>query len=102
MGGVDTSKWKPRRAQGTVINNTRNKFAWAVLAIGTASFAVYYSIISYIGGSDLKQRMRKDFLEQTEEEIDRRNLMRFSLLAPRKGDTIRKLLEDQETNRTEK
>lgn len=96
------SKWKPRRTQGTVINKTRNKFAWAVLAVGTATFAVYYSVIRYIGGDDLKQRMRRDFLEQSEEEIDRRNLMRFSLLAPRKGDSIRKLLEEQESDRVEK
>lgn len=102
MGGVDTSKWKPRRTRGTVINKARNKFAWAVLAIGSATFAVYYSIISYIGGDELKQRLRRNFLEQTEEEIDRRNLMQFSLLAPKKGDTIRKLLEDQENERTEK
>uniref|UniRef100_A0A182SZW6 Uncharacterized protein n=1 Tax=Anopheles maculatus TaxID=74869 RepID=A0A182SZW6_9DIPT len=39
--------------------------------------------------------MRRDFYEKTEEEIDRRNLMRFSLIAPKRGDTIRKLLEDE-------
>lgn len=102
MGGVDTSKWKPRRTQGTVINKTRNRFAWAVLAIGTASFGIYYSIYRYIGGEELKQRMKRDFYEQTEEEIDRRNLMRFSLIAPKRGDTIRKLLEDERIDRSEK
>ncbi|KAL9701878.1 hypothetical protein quinque_005319 [Culex quinquefasciatus] len=102
MGGVDTSKWKPRRTQGTVISSTRNRFAWAVLAIGSATFAVYYSIYRYIGGDELKQRMKRDFYEQTEEEIDRRNLMRFSLVAPKRGDTIRKLLEEERIDRSEK
>lgn len=102
MGGVDASKWKPRRTQGTVINRTRNRFAWTVLAIGSATFAVYYSIYRYIGGDELKQRMKRDFYEQTEEEIDRRNLMRFSLVAPKRGDTIRKLLEDERIDRSEK
>lgn len=102
MGGVDTARWKPRRTQGTVINKTRNKFAWAVLAIGTTSFAVYYSIISYLGGDDLKERMRNDFLKQTEEEVDRKNLMKFSLLAPRRGDSIRQFLEEQESDRVQK
>ncbi|XP_065092900.1 uncharacterized protein LOC135713665 [Ochlerotatus camptorhynchus] len=102
MGGVDTTRWKPRRTQGTVINKTRNKFAWAVLAIGTTSFAVYYSIFRYLGGDELKERMRRDFFEKTDEEVDRRNLMRFSLLAPRRGDSIRQLLEEQESDRKQK
>lgn len=50
----------------------------------------------------MKQRMKRDFYEQTEEEIDRRNLMRFSLVAPKRGDTIRKLLEDERIDRSEK
>lgn len=96
------SKWKPRRTHGTVINKTRNQFAWVALAIGTASFAVFYSIISYIGGQELKDRMRRDFFEKTDEEVDRRNLMRFGLLAPRRGDSIRKLLEQEKADRSEK
>lgn len=102
MGGVDTTRWKPRRTHGTVINKTRNKFAWAVLAIGTTTFAVFYSIVRYIGGDDLKERMRRDFLEPTDAEIDRRNLMRFSLVAPRRGDSIRQLLDEREDDRKEK
>ncbi|XP_055623614.1 uncharacterized protein LOC129767031 [Toxorhynchites rutilus septentrionalis] len=102
MGGVDTSKWKPRRTQGTVINRTRNQFAWAVLAIGTLSFAVFYSACRYIGGEKFKQRLHKDFFERTEEEVDRKALMNFSLLAPRRGDTIRKLLEEEAIDRSEK
>lgn len=102
MGGVDVSKWKPRRTQGTTINKTRNQFAWAVLAIGAASFGIYYSIISLIGGDDLKQRIRRDFFEKTEEEIDRRNLMQSSFLATRRGDTIRKILKKQDDDRVEK
>uniref|UniRef100_A0A182LYY0 Uncharacterized protein n=1 Tax=Anopheles culicifacies TaxID=139723 RepID=A0A182LYY0_9DIPT len=102
MGGVDTSGWKPRRTKGTVIYNTRNQFAWVVIAAGTAIFATFYTVASYFGGDDLKQRMRRDFYEKTEEEIDRRNLMRFSLIAPKRGDTIRKLLEDEKEEQAKK
>ncbi|XP_049542066.1 uncharacterized protein LOC125955155 [Anopheles darlingi] len=102
MGGVDTSRWKPRRAKGTVIFKTRNQFAWGVIAAGTVIFGVVYSIASYIGGEELKQRMQRDFYEKTEEEIDRRNLMRFSLVAPKRGDTIRKLLEEEKDDQARK
>ncbi|XP_055606457.1 uncharacterized protein LOC129754421 [Uranotaenia lowii] len=102
MGGVDTSRWKPRRVHGTVINKTRNKFAWAVIAVGSLSFGAFYSIIRYIGGEDLQQRMKRDFFTQTEEEIDRKNLMRHSLLAPKRGDSIRKILEQQKIDNSEK
>ncbi|XP_053688613.1 uncharacterized protein LOC128737892 [Sabethes cyaneus] len=102
MGGVDTSKRKPRRTQGTVINQTRNRFAWAVLGLGAASFAVYYSIISYYGGQELKERFLRDFHEKTQAEIDRSYLMRRSLLAPKRGDSIRELLEEEKIDRSEK
>ncbi|XP_058828495.1 uncharacterized protein LOC131688311 [Topomyia yanbarensis] len=102
MGGVDTSKRKPRQTKGTVINRTRNRFAWVVLAVGTASFAVYYSILNYAGGERLQERIHKDFFEKTDEEIDRKNLMRFSLLAPHRGDTIRQLLEEEKIDRSRK
>uniref|UniRef100_A0A182NHG9 Uncharacterized protein n=1 Tax=Anopheles dirus TaxID=7168 RepID=A0A182NHG9_9DIPT len=98
MGGVDASRWKPRRTKGTVIHKTRNQFAWAVIAAGTTIFAAYY----YIGGDDLKQRIRKDFYEKTEEEVDRRNLMRFSLVAPKRGETIRQLLEEERDDQARK
>ncbi|XP_058467013.1 uncharacterized protein LOC131439924 [Malaya genurostris] len=102
MGGVDTSKRKPRQTKGTVINQTRNRFAWIVLALGTTSFAVYYSVLNFFGGQQLKDRIHKDFFEPTEEEIDRKNLMRFSLLAPHRGDTIRKFLEEEKIDRSQK
>uniref|UniRef100_A0A182UG37 Structure-specific endonuclease subunit SLX4 n=1 Tax=Anopheles melas TaxID=34690 RepID=A0A182UG37_9DIPT len=100
MGGVDTTRWKPRRTKGTVIYKTRNQFAWAVIAAGTAIFATYYTVVSYVGGDGLKERLRRDFFEKTEEEVDRRNLMRFSLVAPKRGDTIRKLLEEEKDDQT--
>ncbi|KFB48800.1 Dyak\GE21606-PA-like protein [Anopheles sinensis] len=102
MGGIDASRWKPRRTKGTVIYKTRNQFAWAVIAAGTVFFATFYSVVSYIGGDDLKQRLRRDFFEKTEEEVDRKNLMRFSLIAPKRGDTIRKLLEEEKEDQARK
>ncbi|XP_058053323.1 uncharacterized protein LOC131205301 [Anopheles bellator] len=102
MGGVDTSRWKPRRTKGTVIYKTRNSFAWATIAAGTLFFGVFYSFVSYFGGDELKQRMQRDFYEKTEEEIDRKNLFKHSLLAPKRGDTIRKLLQDEEDDRIRK
>uniref|UniRef100_A0A182P3P8 Uncharacterized protein n=1 Tax=Anopheles epiroticus TaxID=199890 RepID=A0A182P3P8_9DIPT len=102
MGGVDASRWKPRRAKGTVIYKTRNQFAWAVIAAGTAIFATYYTVVSYVGGDDLKKRLRRDFSEKTEEEVDRRNLMRFSLVAPKRGDTIRRLLDEEKDDQAKK
>ncbi|XP_052862460.1 uncharacterized protein LOC128269128 [Anopheles cruzii] len=102
MGGVDTSRWKPRRTKGTVIYKTRNSFAWATIAAGALFFGVFYSFVSYLGGDELKQRMQRDFYEKTEEEIDRQNLFKHSLLAPKRGDTIRKLLQDEEDDRIRK
>lgn len=102
MGGVDSSKWKPRRTAGTVINKTRNQFAWKVITGCTASFAVFYTILTYFGGEKLKKRFHRDFGEPTEEEIDRKNLMRYSLIAPKRGDTIRQLLEEEELDQARK
>ncbi|XP_053672328.1 uncharacterized protein LOC128722677 [Anopheles nili] len=102
MGGVDNSHWKPRRTKGTVIYKTRNQFAWAVVAAGTVLFATFYTVVSYFGGDDLQHRLKRDFFEKTEEEVDRKNLMRVSLIAPRRGDSIRKLLEEEKDDLTRK
>jgi len=41
MASIDTSKRKPRRTQGTPSFKYRNRFAYALLAAGTALFGIW-------------------------------------------------------------
>ncbi|CAD7091946.1 unnamed protein product [Hermetia illucens] len=87
--GIHPGK-KPRRLRGTPSWRIRNYFATGVLVAGTALFA----LIQALTYNKEKNEKIRQFLAVTEEEKDRRGLM--SLIKPRRGEEILRIMEEAE------
>lgn len=91
MASIDTSKRKPRRTQGTPSFKYRNRFAYALLAAGTALFGIW-SLTPIQRFAN--EKITKALVTQSEQEKDRRAL--FDFAAPRRADFIREAIEEAE------
>ncbi|KQS43327.1 uncharacterized protein LOC26526478 [Drosophila erecta] len=93
MDPTDTTKRKPRRTHGTPSYKYRNRFAYALLAAGTALFGIWsLTPIQRIANEKLSQAVA-----QTEQERDRKGLFQFA--APRTSDFIKEAIEESEEQR---
>ncbi|CAH2098297.1 unnamed protein product [Euphydryas editha] len=88
--GIDTSKWKPRKLNGTPAAKAINKISGCVLSVGLLIGAFYqYSSVT----AKLRKAL-EPFYADPIEEVERK-LMIASGLPNRSGDTIRKLLVEE-------
>ncbi|KAI8041583.1 uncharacterized protein LOC128257850 [Drosophila gunungcola] len=93
MDPIDATKRKPRRTHGTPSYTYRNRFAYALLAAGTAVFAIWsLTPIQRIANEKLCQAVA-----QTEQERDRKAL--FDFAAPRTSKFIKEAIEESEEQR---
>uniref|UniRef100_U5ELN9 Uncharacterized protein n=1 Tax=Corethrella appendiculata TaxID=1370023 RepID=U5ELN9_9DIPT len=98
MGGVDTSKWKPRKARGTLSYRFGNWFSLGVITAGVSIFSIYYFLI--IDGNKFVEKYTEKFLTLSEEEKDRKFFIRNSFLPQKSGDQIRKYMKEFQNDTT--
>uniref|UniRef100_A0A6P4E2K5 Uncharacterized protein LOC108037373 n=1 Tax=Drosophila rhopaloa TaxID=1041015 RepID=A0A6P4E2K5_DRORH len=93
MDRIDVTKRKPRRTHGTPSYAYRNRFAYALLAAGTALFGIWsLTPVQRIANEKLSQ-----VVAQTEQERDRKGL--FDFAAPRTSKFIREAIKESEEQR---
>ncbi|XP_047510178.1 uncharacterized protein LOC125053044 isoform X3 [Pieris napi] len=89
--GVDSSRWKPRRLQGTPAATVRNLVGIGILSVGVVCGLIFHNI-------DATKNLRKaveTLYEDPIEEVERKQMIAAGL-PNRSGDQIRKAMKEAE------